>query len=385
MITRKTDEMDSTGVEPSKAYAVPGKAGNLRVATFNCSLYRDREGRLTEELADGGNSQIGNIAEIVQRVNPDIVLLNEFDYVEGGRAVERFMRNYLEIGRNGAVPVVFDFYFVAEVNTGIPSGVDLDNDGIARGPTDSFGFGMYPGQYGMALLSKFPVDSENARTFRKFLWKDMPDSSMPEGYYSAEAREIFRLSSKSHWDVPVDIDGTALHVLCSHPTPPVYDDGDAADGAVDWNGRRNHDEIRFWADYVTPGRGRYIYDDNKTAGGLDAGRRFVILGDQNADPDEGDSYQHAIRQLLCNPMVNSTLVPKSPGAVDFGADPDVTATWGLRADYVLPSAFGLAAVQGEVFWPPRSDRLHRLVENDCASSDHRLVWMDLAFAASRVS
>ena len=40
-----------------------------------------------------------------------------------------------------------------------------------------------------------------------------------------------------------------VHVLASHPTPPTFD------GAEDRNGRRNHDEIRFWADYVSPGRG----------------------------------------------------------------------------------------------------------------------------------
>ena len=62
------------------------------------------------------------------------------------------------------------------------------------------------------------------------------------------------------------------------------------DGAVDWNGRRNHDEIRFWADYVTPDAGDYIYDDANEFGGIDDDAIFVILGDQNADPDEGDSY-----------------------------------------------------------------------------------------------
>ena len=361
------------------AITVPEKAGGLRIATFNCSLFRENEGQLLGELANRENSQIKNVAEIIQRANPDVILLNEFDYVEGGQAVERFMRNYLEVGQNGAAPVMFDYYFIAESNTGILSGVDLNNDGNVQIPGDAFGFGIYPGQYGMALLSKFPIDSTNVRTFQKFLWKDMPANAMPTDYYSVAAQAIFRLSSKSHWDVPVDVNGMTVHMLCSHPTPPVFDDGNAADGAVDWNGRRNHDEIRFWADYVTPGQGDYIYDDNGSTGGLASERRFVILGDQNADPHDGDSYENAIHQMLSNAMIDSTFVPESLGAVDFGVDFDDTTSWGMRADYTLPSAYGVAVEQGEVFWPTHTDELFRLVENDDASSDHRLVWLDLTF------
>ena len=57
---------------------------------------------------------------------------------------------------------------------------------------------------------------------------------------------MFRLSSKSHWDVPIRIGRETVHFLVSHPTPPVFD------GPEDRNGTRNHDEIRFWADYVGP-------------------------------------------------------------------------------------------------------------------------------------
>ena len=55
------------------------------------------------------------------------------------------------------------------------------------------------------------------------------------------------LSSKNHWDVPVRIGKRTLHLLISHPTPPAFD------GPEDRNGKRNHDEIRFWRDYLTAG------------------------------------------------------------------------------------------------------------------------------------
>ncbi len=363
-------------VRQATSYEVPVKTGDLRVAAFNCFLNRSVEGEIVTDLAAGDDPQIQKVAEIIQRTRPDVILLNEFDYVADGSAVELLKRNYLEVGRNGADPAVYEHSFIAPSNTGIPSGVDLNNDGTVGGPNDAHGFGEFPGQYGMAILSKYPIDAANVRTFQTFLWKDMPDSAMPMDHYSAEAVEIFRLSSKSHWDVPVTVGGETIHLLASHPTPPVFDDGDAADGAVDWNGRRNHDEIRFWADYVASGRGDYIYDDDLFGGGLPEGARFVILGDQNADPDEGDSYMNAIDQLLSHAAVNGSFVPESDGAVDFGIDADDTASWGLRADYVLPSTAGVTVAQGEVFWPSATDDLFRLVQND-ASSDHRLVWLDL--------
>lgn len=360
--------------------AVISKVGDLRVATFNI-LFAWREaaaqGRLITYLADPNWDQAQKVAEIIQRAKPDMILLNEFNYDENGEAISLFKQNYLEISQNGADPIVFDYHFIAPSNTGIPSGVDFNNDGDTTDPEDCFGYGNYPGAYGMAVLSQYPIDTQNVRTFQTFLWKDMPDNEMPTSYYSQAAQDVFRLSSKSHWDVPVSANGQIIHMLCSHPTPPVFDDGDAAQGAVDWNGRRNHDEIRFWADYVTPGAGNYIYDDAGVNGGLGVDQMFVILGDENADPDEGDSYDNAIDQLLSSSTVNISCVPSSSGALDETGDADDTASWGLRADYALPSTFGLLDNQCGVFWPALNDVNYHLVAND-ASSDHRMVWVDIS-------
>ena len=121
--------------------------------------------------------------------------------------------------------------------------------------TTRTGFGFFPGQFGMVVYSKYPIAYEDVRTFRKFLWEDMPGNLIPRPFYSPDEVEILRLSSKSHWDVPIQIGRKTVHFLVSHPTPPVFD------GSEDRNGRRNHDEIRFWADYITPGKSSYIYDD----------------------------------------------------------------------------------------------------------------------------
>ena len=189
------------------------------------------------------------------------------------------------------------------------------------------------------------------------------DPSTPEAadWYSAEELEVFRLSSKSHWDVVVDVGGTPLHVLASHPTPPVFD------GAEDRNGRRNSDEIRLWADYITPDSSDYIVDDQGRRGGLAADAPFVIMGDLNSDPLKGDSRPGSIAQLLDHPRVNSEVIPETPRG---GTD---TSTFGLRVDYVLPST-NLDLAHTEIFWPSTRVPEGRLV----SSSDHRMVWADVA-------
>ena len=156
-----------------------------------------------------------------------------------------------------------------------------------------------------------------------------------------------------------------MHFLVSHPTPPVFD------GPEDRNGTRNFDEIRFWADYITPGRVAATSTTTRDGrGGLKPGARFVIAGDQNSDPLDGDSIPGAIQQLLDHPRVNTTVdADAAPGAVEAAgaagrrqrhapraipqfdtADFADNAPGNLRADYVLPSK-GLRIIDSAVFWP----------------------------------
>jgi hypothetical protein len=379
----------------------------VRFATFNASLNRNVAGQLIADLSTTTNAQAATVAEIIQRARPDVLLINEFDFDAGGMAAALFQDNYLSVPHNGAAAIEYPYRYVAPSNTGIPSDFDLNNNGVIGGPDDAYGFGFFPGQFGMAVYSMYPIDLDEVRTFQLFRWADMPGALLPDDpataapadWYSPAELAVFRLSSKSHWDLPIDIDGRIVHFLVSHPTPPVFD------GPEDRNGTRNFDEIRFWADYVTPGRtSRYIYDDDGERGGLPPGARFVIAGDQNSDPFDGDSIPGAAQQLLEHPRVNATVAPSSQGAVDASArqgginpshlgDPQFdTADFAdslpigpgnLRADYVLPSRpFRILAA--EVFWPTAEDPLFRLVGDfPFPSSDHRLVWIDVAGPGGR--
>ncbi|MGH2788631.1 MAG: endonuclease/exonuclease/phosphatase family protein [Actinomycetota bacterium] len=376
----------------------------VRFSTFNASLNRNAEGQLITDLSTPDNAQAQTVAEIIQRTRPDVLLINEFDFDSGGKAARLFQDNYLSVPHNGSEPIVYRYRFVAPSNTGIPSGFDLDNNGTVGGPNDAFGFGFFPGQFGMAVYSRYPIVERKIRTFQHFLWKDMPGALLPDDpatpapsdWYSPEELEVFRLSSKSHWDVPIEIGHKTVHVLASHPTPPVFD------GAEDRNGTRNHDEIRFWADYLRPSTSRYIYDDEGERGGLRPGSMFVVVGDQNSDPFDGDSVPGSAQQLLEHPLVNTRLTPSSPGAVEQaelqgGANEthrgnpafdtadfaDVPGPGNLRADYVLPRK-NMKMVDAEVFWPLSSSPFFRLVGTfPFPSSDHRLVFIDVRLPGGR--
>lgn len=363
-------------------------APRLRIASFNVSMeaqnYTDSERSLSPDilkrhLASGDHPQIRNIAEIIQRVRPDILLLNEFDYIQPQRhGIDQFQQQYLGRSQSGQKTIHYPHVYLKPVNTGELMPVDVDGDGTISRPGDTYGYGHYPGQYAMVVLSRYPIDISRARTFQMFRWRDMPGALIPaepDGtpYYASEAWSLFRLSSKSHWDLPIQIGERTLHLLASHPTPPVFD------GPEDRNGRRNHDEIRLWVDYIA-GEADYLYDDRGIRGGLDSSARFVVVGDLNASPVEGDGRPEAINALLQHPRI-TPVEPKSLGGAKRRPDnrqaPSHTASWGQRADYVLPSS-NLTVLDSGIFWPPKDHPLAYLVEDRQSSSDHRLVWVDVA-------
>lgn len=123
---------------------------------------------------------------------------------------------------------------------------------------------------------------------------------------------------------------------------------------------------------------------------------FVIMGDLNSDPFDGDSLPGAAQQLLDHPKIDDSFVPSSEGAVEQAAiqgganadhrgDPaQDTADFAdgtpgnLRVDYVLPSNKKLRVVDGAVFWPTTDEATFGLVGTyPFPSSDHRLVYLDL--------
>jgi endonuclease/exonuclease/phosphatase family metal-dependent hydrolase len=370
----------------------------VRVASFNTSLFQDEAGRLAIRLRNPDWTPGQQVARVLQEVRPDIVLLNEVDTDLSGETADRLRQNFLAVGQGDGEPLDYPHVYVAGSNTGVHSGFDLDNDGTVDDSPgdqgyggDAFGFGTFEGQYGMLLLSRFPI--AGARTFQELKWADLPEpgwpddpsTDAPDDWYSPEEKAVMRLSSKSHWDVAVQVaPDRVLHILASHPTPPAFD------GPEDRNGRRNDAEIRFWVDYIASGAEGWMTDDEGTQGGL-GDAPFVIVGDLNADPNDGDTAGGAINDLLDHPRVSEAPPPASAGGTAAAAeqggvnaehtgDPaHDTADFSdgrvgnLRVDYALPSA-DLEVRDSGVFWPAAGEPGAEAIE----VSDHRAVWVQVA-------
>jgi endonuclease/exonuclease/phosphatase family metal-dependent hydrolase len=383
-------------------------SNTIRFATFNASLNREASGELSRDLAPANDSQATAVAAIVRTIRPDVLLLNEFDYDMAGQAAASFRRHYLEAPRldsatRATEPIAYRYVYVARSNTGVATGFDLNRDGRVGGAEDARGFGQFEGQYGMVLFSRFPIDTARIRSFQNFLWRDMPDALLPDDiataapndWYSAAALGQLPLSSKNHIDVPVRVGPNIIHVLASHPTPPAFD------GPEDRNGRRNHDEIRFWSDYLSGTTAQYARDDQGSRSPFTA-PHFVIMGDLNSDPEDAGSRHEAIRGLLSHARVNRGPAPSSAGGVEAAAlqgganathrgeprfdtsDFNDRGAGNLRVDYVLPSR-SLRICDSGIFWPTRADPQAELLGSpDKPTSDHRLVWVDVSLSGKCV-
>jgi len=378
----------------------------VRVVTYNIEDVRTRGVKRTD------HPRLRRAAARIQALAPDILLVNELTYDQPGapgyeagepegQNARRFVENYLSVPQADTLAGRSYQTVMLPVNTGVPSGYDLNNDGrvVSTVPTvppapddgsvagqteagrayggDAWGFGTFPGQYGMALFvhEDLTVLRDSIRTFRRFRWARMPHATEPVDttngtpWYTPKEWQHVRLSSKSHWDVPVRLpDGSVLHVLASHPTPPAFD------GAALRNHRRNHDEIRLWVDYLDGAA--YIEDDSSRGGGLHANASFVVLGDLNADPDDAGRFRQAIRDLVGHDRVKDVTPMASPAAQRTfpSLDPDDTARWGSRVDYVLPSSN--LAVDTSGVWRPDGQPASRDTTT-IPVSDHFPVWLDV--------
>lgn len=335
----------------------------VRIATFNTELDRGGPGLLLRDILRGEDPQVSAVAQIVAHAAPDILVLQRVDYDLDLRALTALRDVLAERGAN------YPHIFALRPNTGMATGLDMDGDGRVGEPRDAQGYGEFSGQRGMAILSRYPLDAEKARDFSALLWRDLPGAILPEvddkPFPSSDAQAVQRLSTVGHWVVPVRIDDAVLDLLVFHASPPVFD------GPEDRNGRRNHDELKFWQHYMD---GQF---------GSPPEGAFILVGAANLDPSDSDGRREAIAALLSDERVQDPRPMRAGDAVGdphHRGDPRLdTADWpapgpgALRVDYILPSA-DLAVARAGVYWPEDGTEDAVIMR---AASRHRLVWVDL--------
>jgi hypothetical protein len=331
------------------------------VATWNAGLDRTGPGLLVAELAGDASPEVAAALRVLVALDADVILLTSVDYDRGGVALGLLADRLAEAG------IAYPHRLALRPNTGMQTGQDIDGDGRIGDPQDAQGWGLFSGQGGMAILSRLPLDRGAVRDFSGFLWRDLPDALLPAGMTPA-VRDIQRLATTGFWDVPVMTDSGPLHLLAWHASPPVFD------GPEDRNGRRNHDEAAFW---------RRFLDGALPMAPPDG--RFVLLGDGNLDPADGDGLREGVAALLAHPALQDPAPRGSHGRTEPahlgepGLDTALYAdTGGLRLDYVLPAS-GLTVTGAGVLWPGPGDRL----AGDLAlASRHFPVWVDLDLPAA---
>lgn len=306
------------------------------------------------------------VAQIVAAA-PDILVLTAFDYDAQGAALGAFGAALAEAGLD------LPHRFALLPNSGMDTGRDMDGDGRAGTPRDGQGYGRFAGQAGVAVLSRWPVDAAGVRDLSALLWRDLPGAVMPRNadgtpFPDAATAGMQRLSSTAHWIVPILAPGGPVEVMAWAATPPVFD------GAEDRNGLRARDELRLW---------QAVLDG---ALGPPPGPHFVIAGNANLDPADGEGDSAAMAAFLADPRIIDPR-PVSAGAA-AAADPDQTgdpatdtADWdgpgNLRVSYVLPAA-AFSVTDAGVLWPGPDDAQAALLgEDGLAAGPHRLVWVDV--------
>ncbi|NWN87513.1 MAG: endonuclease/exonuclease/phosphatase family protein [Micrococcaceae bacterium] len=314
----------------------------LRVATYDANLTRPSAGELFEELSAPGTEDATEVANVIQTVRPDVLVLTGIDIHGGDELVDAFNTNYLAVGQGDNGGISYPYSYTAQSNAGVESGADLDRDGTIGGPGDALGYGDFPGQSSMIIYSRYPIDTEGVRDFTSLPWSKMPDNNIPEDVTDLE-RDILPLASVSHWDVPVDVEGQTVHVLASS----AADASNREDGSA-----RNQDQIRFWQDYLDEDTD-YITDHRGDRGPLADGEQFVIAGSLKADPQgDGPANPDAINSLLesdeiTDPRPTRTLassalgggaLPDGPGDRYHTAPSPTSDSDSYRADYVLVSS-----------------------------------------------
>lgn len=335
----------------------------MRIATLNAELSRDGPGILLRDITQGADPQINALSSVIVSVSPDVLVLQGVDYDLELLALVA-LRD--QIAQNG---LAYNHVFALRPNNGLSTGFDLDQDGRLGEPEDAQGYGAFSGQGGMAILSRFPIDESAAQDFSNLLWRDMPNAILPiintGPFYSPEVLARLRLASFAHWVVPIDHPTGRLNLLSFHAAPPVFD------GPEDRNGRRNHDQIMFWIHYLD---GDF---------GMVPNERFVLIGDANQDPVDGEGRKSAIRALISDPRLQDLRpmrdAQQSAGVVRDG-DPRLdTVAWPepdpghLRVSYVLPSRDWFVAKSG-VHWPNEATPEGAIAQT---ASRHRMVWVDL--------
>jgi alkaline phosphatase D len=257
------------------------------------------------------------------------------------------------------------------------SGYAYDGDTGGHAELAMRGFGEWNGRFNLGLMTKHEILADDVRIVHDYPWHRVPGNSIAtiETELGIAIPDDFPIFEKALHVVPVRLDtGAVIHFILAHPV---------SSGFNAMNPYRNRDELHAIS--------LFLSGDLPGVDPLPADAHFVVVGDLNADPEDGEG-DGAVLQALIDHESISPHFPVGAGGT-AGSHPErntflsgcgrdtgpIVSNPGsrlqLQLDYLLTSST-LGAVQASgVFWPELDDLDEYTLA--CHASDHRFVWIDL--------
>lgn len=345
---------------------------SVRVAQYNISL-------LGSVKLKTDNPQVAAAADVIARFDPDIIAINEiaFDLTgvdpEPGTFSDGMQNGALLAEKLNAVTpgAPYEFHVLTFGNSGVLwEGYDAANHDPYFAERGNGGVG----QFNYAVLSRYPILEDDARVIVDVAWDSLPGHVGPtmQADIGVAIPPGYPIFAKGLVIVPIDVDGRVLHLVMNHPFPPINQPV---------NPYRHHDELlamKLLLDGDLPG-----------VEPLPADARFVIAGDLNVDPDDGDALPGTIEQLFDHPLVvasqpndghgtfgNTPEQNTQASACPANDGPDPSTDRQLQLDYLMPSTtIGPPLATGMFFPDPVAEPADWQLA--CMASDHFLLWADL--------
>ena len=252
-----------------------------------------------------GNPQVLLALDLIKKYPFELLSLNEIQYdlpgipyasfTTKGKNI-RFVGDTLEEGKNKEY-----FSLFHPGNTG--HNAKKKRDGLywpnlknpkARAFADPVNFGLFPGQYGIGGLFKFPLKKKTV--LHQLKWKDFEPGVDLSTFRDALGHSLpqdMALFDKAFVHAVLDVDGEDLHMILLH-TVPAFSFGNSRSINI----KRNAAQLRFLEWFLT---GKTFGQEVSLKGirPLSSGDPFIAMGDFNVDfRDSQKEGAKVMRSLL---------------------------------------------------------------------------------------
>ena len=244
---------------------------------------------LTSSKLRSPNTQLYHVKKVLNSMDFDILSVQEMQYDLPGIPD----RSFTSKGKNMEILLNFlglqreHFYIsFSPANTGKKAKRKKNGnyysdakDPIARTFADPFNFGLFPGQYSSALVSRFPRKKKKELVITHLPWRQFNPNINLDAFKTSFGHSLpkdIQLFDKNFTDLTVSIAGKEVHIISLHAVPSF-----GFGNKLTSNFKRNEDQLRFLEWYLT---GHTDIEVSLPHIKSIAGKPFIAVGDWNIDP-----------------------------------------------------------------------------------------------------